>query len=214
MTRMFACSAALAASVLFGLPGCGGGGQEKAPPGAAVPTTAAPAGGATTTTTCSSGSCTAPARSRSACWASSFARASCSSISEIRWLWRAANASSTAVRALIIANVALFLPSFFAPLFMQQWFGLVPELVLTKGYVWQLATYAFVHAAPPHWEHILLNMFGPEKIAMGSDYPFPLGEDVPGSLIERMNLTPLTKERLLSGTALEWLGMTKEKFLT
>jgi aminocarboxymuconate-semialdehyde decarboxylase len=59
----------------------------------------------------------------------------------------------------------------------------------------------------------LLNMFGPEKIAMGSDYPFPLGEQIPGSLIESMNLTPLTKERLLSGTALEWLAMEKEKFL-
>ena len=60
-----------------------------------------------------------------------------------------------AVRALIIANVVLFLPSFFAPLVMQQWFGLVPELVLTKGYVWQLATYAFVHA---DITHILFNM--------------------------------------------------------
>jgi len=59
----------------------------------------------------------------------------------------------------------------------------------------------------------LLNMFGPEKIAMGSDYPFPLGEELPGSLIEGMNLTPSTKERLLSGTALEWLGLKKEKFL-
>lgn len=60
-----------------------------------------------------------------------------------------------AVRALIIANVVLFLPSFFAPLFMQQWLGLVPELVLTRGYVWQLGTYAFVHA---DITHILFNM--------------------------------------------------------
>ena len=60
-----------------------------------------------------------------------------------------------AVRALIIANVAVFLPSFFAPVFFDNYFGLVPELVLTRGWVWQVATYAFVHA---DIVHILFNM--------------------------------------------------------
>ena len=59
------------------------------------------------------------------------------------------------VRALIIANVAAFLPSFFAPDLTRAWFGLVPELVLTRGYVWQVLTYAFVHA---DITHILFNM--------------------------------------------------------
>ena len=48
---------------------------------------------------------------------------------------------------------------------------------------------------------------------MGSDYPFPLGEDVPGSLIEKMNFNDRIKEQLLSGSALEWLNEKKEKFL-
>jgi len=60
-----------------------------------------------------------------------------------------------AVRALIIANVAVFLPSFFAPAFFDNYFGLVPELVLTRGWIWQVATYAFVHADVIH---ILFNM--------------------------------------------------------
>lgn len=60
-----------------------------------------------------------------------------------------------AVRALIIASVAVFLPSFFAPEFVDNYFGLVPELVLTRGWVWQLATYAFVHA---DIVHLLFNM--------------------------------------------------------
>lgn len=60
-----------------------------------------------------------------------------------------------AVRALIIANVAVFLPSFFAPAFFDNYFGLVPELVLTRGSVWQIATYAFVHA---DIIHLLFNM--------------------------------------------------------
>jgi membrane associated rhomboid family serine protease len=60
-----------------------------------------------------------------------------------------------AVRALIIANVAVFIPSFFAQSFVFDYFGLVPELVLTRGWVWQIATYAFLHADAVH---ILFNM--------------------------------------------------------
>ncbi len=54
----------------------------------------------------------------------------------------------------------------------------------------------------------LLQLFGPEKIALGTDYPFPLGEKEPGKLIESMpELSASTRERLLRGTALEWLGL-------
>jgi membrane associated rhomboid family serine protease len=60
-----------------------------------------------------------------------------------------------AVRGLIIANVAAFLPSFFAPSLVETYFGLVPELVLTRGWLWQVLTYAFVHADVVH---ILFNM--------------------------------------------------------
>jgi aminocarboxymuconate-semialdehyde decarboxylase len=48
---------------------------------------------------------------------------------------------------------------------------------------------------------------GAGRIALGSDYPFPLGEDEPGRLIESMpDLDGATKDRLLAGTALEFLG--------
>jgi aminocarboxymuconate-semialdehyde decarboxylase len=59
----------------------------------------------------------------------------------------------------------------------------------------------------------LIKFLGAEHIALGSDYPFPLGEQVPGKLIESMNFDNKIKEQLLSGTALKWLGMKKEKFL-
>ena len=53
----------------------------------------------------------------------------------------------------------------------------------------------------------LLDLFGETQIALGSDYPFPLGEEKPGSLIESMSeLSESTRKRLYSGTALEWLG--------
>ena len=59
----------------------------------------------------------------------------------------------------------------------------------------------------------LIQTMGAESIALGSDYPFPLGEETPGKLIESMDLSVSTKERLFSGTALEWLGISKDTYL-
>lgn len=54
----------------------------------------------------------------------------------------------------------------------------------------------------------LLELFGPERVTLGTDYPFPLGEREPGKLIESIpGLDAKAKERVLSGTALEWLGL-------
>ena len=64
-----------------------------------------------------------------------------------------------------------------------------------------------------HVLHFLLNKFGSEKIALGSDYPFPLGEQCPGKMIEEMDLTSSVKERILSGTAFEWLGLDKTNYI-
>jgi aminocarboxymuconate-semialdehyde decarboxylase len=56
----------------------------------------------------------------------------------------------------------------------------------------------------------LIALVGENRIALGSDYPFPLGEAEPGKLIESMpDLSDATKARLLGGTALEWLGVEK-----
>ena len=59
----------------------------------------------------------------------------------------------------------------------------------------------------------LLNLMGPNQLALGTDYPFPLGELEPGKLIDSMPYEDNIKERLLNGTALEWLSMQKEFFL-
>ena len=56
--------------------------------------------------------------------------------------------------------------------------------------------------------HLLLKLFGAQRVALGSDYPFPLGEAHPGRLIESMTeLSPETKKSILSGTAQEFLGL-------
>lgn len=59
----------------------------------------------------------------------------------------------------------------------------------------------------------LVDLFGPEKVCLGSDYPFPLGEEVPGTLINRVFQNQEMKEWLFSKSALQWLNMKKEDFL-
>ena len=60
---------------------------------------------------------------------------------------------------------------------------------------------------------LLLRLHGAERIALGSDYPFPLGESPPGRLIAGMaDLDPPTRARLLHGTALEFLARTRAEF--
>lgn len=53
----------------------------------------------------------------------------------------------------------------------------------------------------------LIQLLGEDRIALGSDYPFPLGEANPGAMIENMGETAAkVKEQILSGTALELFG--------
>jgi len=54
---------------------------------------------------------------------------------------------------------------------------------------------------------ILLKLFGPQRVALGSDYPFPLGEAKSGQLIESMEFSAEEKAQLLSGTAREFLSL-------
>ncbi len=53
----------------------------------------------------------------------------------------------------------------------------------------------------------LVDLMGADRIALGSDYPFPLGEARPGALIDSCGFPEETRARLLHGTALEWLGL-------
>lgn len=50
-----------------------------------------------------------------------------------------------------------------------------------------------------------LKLFGEDKIAIGSDYPFPLGEDIPGELIKSMKLQKSIEDKLMYQNAMKWL---------
>jgi len=55
----------------------------------------------------------------------------------------------------------------------------------------------------------LVGTMGAERVLLGSDYPFPLGEHRVGTLIRSSRLTTTAKERLLGGNAVEFLGLEK-----
>ncbi|MGH8029114.1 MAG: amidohydrolase family protein [Arenimonas sp.] len=58
----------------------------------------------------------------------------------------------------------------------------------------------------------LLDTCGVDRVMLGTDYPFPLGEQEPGKGIESLGLDEVSRARLYHGTALEWLGLTKARF--
>jgi len=58
----------------------------------------------------------------------------------------------------------------------------------------------------------LLDVAGTDKVMLGTDYPFPLGEQEPGSGIAALGLDETAQARLFHGTALEWLGLPVSRF--
>jgi aminocarboxymuconate-semialdehyde decarboxylase len=58
---------------------------------------------------------------------------------------------------------------------------------------------------------LLVNTMGEERVMLGSDYPFPLGEQQAGSLIRsHPALSPGTRARLLGGNAARFFGLDAE----
>lgn len=99
---------------------------------------------------------------------------------------------------------------------IEHGFNVRPDLVAVdnpvnpREYLGKFYLDSLVH--DPKMLDYLVGLVGADKIALGTDYPFPLGELEPGELIKSMPYDNATKERLLSGSALEWLGMDKSTF--
>jgi aminocarboxymuconate-semialdehyde decarboxylase len=54
----------------------------------------------------------------------------------------------------------------------------------------------------------LVEVMGPSSVLLGSDYPFPLGEERVGSVIRSCGFDPHVEHRLLGDNALAFLGVT------
>jgi aminocarboxymuconate-semialdehyde decarboxylase len=58
----------------------------------------------------------------------------------------------------------------------------------------------------------ILDKIGPEKMMLGSDYPFPLGDLEIGAYLESMPLSEKEKALLYHGSALNWLNLSADSF--
>ncbi|MFL6375278.1 MAG: amidohydrolase family protein [Pyrinomonadaceae bacterium] len=61
--------------------------------------------------------------------------------------------------------------------------------------------------------NFLLDLVGADQIALGSDYPFPLGEAEAGSLIDSCSFSDEVRAMLMHGAALNWLDLDKSRFI-
>ncbi|HYO53594.1 amidohydrolase family protein [Archangium sp.] len=100
---------------------------------------------------------------------------------------------------------------------IEHGFQVRPDLVAVdnpvppREYLGRFWVDSLVH--DPDMLRFIVRLFGPDKVALGSDYPFPLGEDRPGTLVESLaDFDAATRERLLWRNALEWLGRSFEEF--
>lgn len=57
-----------------------------------------------------------------------------------------------------------------------------------------------------------LQVMGEDRVVLGTDYPFPLGEHHPGGLIQSTDLSDAVKKKLLYHNALEFLSLQPSKF--
>ena len=60
---------------------------------------------------------------------------------------------------------------------------------------------------------VSLKKQGSKKVALGTDYPFPLGDLKIGQFIEEMELDTATIEDIFYQSALDWLQMSKNEFV-
>lgn len=65
----------------------------------------------------------------------------------------------------------------------------------------------------PRTLRYVMDILGEDRIALGTDYPFPLGELKAGEMIESIqDLSQTTRDKLLWRNALEWLNQSPENF--
>ncbi|HET7301419.1 MAG TPA: amidohydrolase family protein [Oleiagrimonas sp.] len=99
---------------------------------------------------------------------------------------------------------------------IEHGFRMRPDLVAVdnarnpREYFKQLYFDSCVH--DPQALTYLLDVVGRDRVMLGTDYPFPLGEQEPGSGIESLHATPAEQARMFHGTALEWLGLPVSRF--
>jgi aminocarboxymuconate-semialdehyde decarboxylase len=99
---------------------------------------------------------------------------------------------------------------------IEHGYKMRPDLVATdnhrnpREYFPRLFFDSCVH--DPQALRYLLDVVGQDRVMLGTDYPFPLGEQVPGSGIDALHLDDTARARVFHGAALEWLGLPLARF--
>lgn len=94
---------------------------------------------------------------------------------------------------------------------IEHGFNVRPDLVQIdntvnpRDYIGKFWIDSLVHDAKAL--NYIVDVMGADKICLGSDYPFPLGEQHPGKLIEQMNFDKALQEKLMFKNAQDWLGV-------
>lgn len=95
---------------------------------------------------------------------------------------------------------------------IEHGFNVRPDLVAIdnpinpRDYIGKFWIDSLVH--DPMAMKFIIEIMGEDKICLGSDYPFPLGEHHPGLLIEQMNFAKELKEKIFAKNAYNWLGIS------
>jgi len=94
---------------------------------------------------------------------------------------------------------------------IEHGFNVRPDLVAVdnpinpRDYIGKFWIDSLVH--DPAALKYIIKVMGGDNICLGSDYPFPLGEEHPGLLIEQLNFEEELKEKLFFKNANEWLNL-------
>ena len=99
---------------------------------------------------------------------------------------------------------------------LEHGYNVRPDIVAThnkhnpRDYIGKFYLDSLVHE--PSVLQYMIDLFGADCIALGSDYPFPLGEENPGEMIKNMKLEKNIVSALYSDTALKWLNLKKQDY--
>ena len=99
---------------------------------------------------------------------------------------------------------------------IQHGFDCRPDLVAIdnpvepRKYLGKFCVDSITH--DPLMLEYVIKMVGSNKVTLGTDYPFPLGDLEVGKFIEDSSLSKKTKEDIFANATLEWLKLSKKQF--
>ena len=100
---------------------------------------------------------------------------------------------------------------------LEHGYNVRPDIVAThnkhnpRDYIGKFYLDSLVHE--PAVLQYMIDLFGADCIALGSDYPFPLGEENPGKMIKNMKLEKNIVSALYADTAIKWLNLKRQDYI-